>query len=293
MVDEAGRTRLLVVTALAALAIIWGTQYLVIRVARAETSPELAVVIRFGIVAVIGQALVLATKARAENAPLMGRIAIGVCQGASMLLLYRAERDVESAWASVLMALSPFFVVLFAIPLVPDEHIRPRVVAGLVVGFAGAVALIGPVRGDARFEGLALLIASAAFAGLAKVLAKRFASRVPPQVMLRDLGFVVVIVVLPFALTSTLSLSPHGALAHAYLGVVASAFATGVYFWLLRRLPVTRLAYLPFVSAAVGVAAGVAAGERLVSTAVIGIALVLAGGMFLVEPARADAAPRL
>lgn len=280
------RPRALVLVAVVALAVVWGTQYLVIRVARADASAELAVALRFFFVAAVGQVLVVTTAARAPRGHPASRIAVGVCQAISMLLLYRAERDVESAWASLLMATSPFFVVGLAAVWVPEERVTRAIVAALGVGFAGAALLVGPLRGTANPGALGMLLGAAVFAALAKVLARKLAPVLPAVVMLRDLGLVVLLVVAPFALDGGLALTMKAALAHAYLGLVASAAATGVYFWLLRQIPVTRLAYLPFASAAVGVAAGVTAGEKVEAGAWAGTSLVLLGGLILVWPRR-------
>lgn len=277
------RRRVWIAGAIAALVLIWGTQYLVIRQARHGMTAEQAVLVRFFFVALVGQLAVWLTKARAKPGLGVGRVVIGVFQGASMLLLYRAEHLVESAWASMLMALSPFFVVAFALVLVPGDRLGPRGLTGLLLGFVGAALLIAPQGSEVGAQGLLMLVAAAACTALAKVVSRKIAPQLSPLIMLRDLGAVVFIVVLPFAWGPLDDVGMSTALAHVYLGLVASAGATGVYFWLLRYVPVTRLAFLPFASAAVGVLAGVLAGERVFSAALLGLALICAGGFALVS----------
>lgn len=276
--------RHLVVGAVALLSVVWGTQYLVIRVVRDDASAEAGVALRFLLVAVVGQALVVATGARAPQGRALERIAVGACQAGSMLLLYRAERFIESAWASVLMATTPLFVVAFAAGMFPNERATPRVVSSLVVGFGGVLLFVGPLRGDVALSPVLALLGAALLAALAKVAARRLSPGVSPSVMLRDLGVVVLVIVAPFSWQGGLQMTSVGLAAHAYLGVVASAAATGVYFWLLARVPLTKLAYLPFSSAGVGVVVGLCAGERLAPFALLGAAAVFAGGLLLAWP---------
>ena len=66
--------------------------------------------------------------------------------------------------------------------------------------------------------------------------------------------------------------------AFLYLGLVASAAASGLYLVLLRHYSVSGLAYLQFVTAAVAVVAGVGlAQEQLSPTVAAGVCLVLVG----------------
>lgn len=290
MLEGEGKARGWIAVAIAALILVWGTQYLVIREARHGITAEQAVLVRFVLVAVVGQLAVWLTKARAKPGLWMGRALIGVLQGASMLLLYRAEHLVESAWASMVMALSPLFVVGFATFLVRGDRLGARGLAGLALGFVGAMFLIGPRSAEVGVEGLLMLLGAAASTALAKVFSRKIAPELSPLVMLRDLGVVVSLVVVPFAWGPIGDVGTSTALAHAYLGLIASAGATGAYFWLLRHVAVTRLAFMPFASAAVGVVAGVLAGERVFGSALVGLALVSIGGLVLVyraQPRRA------
>lgn len=271
--------RLLIALAVVALAFVWGTQYLVIRVVRDSCTPEQAVLLRFALVAVVAQVLVLALGVRAPRGIAAARVGLGLLQALSMLLLYRAQRDVASAWASIIMATSPLFVVVFA-RLALKETIAARTVIALTVGFAGVVIIIGPLGSGASAALLLLLVVAAAANAGAKVVAKSAAATISPVILLRDLGVVVALVSLPFAVASGVEVEAfdgRALLGHVYLGLIASAGATGVYFWLLSHMPVTRLAYLPFASGMIGVAAGILVGEELGVAKLAGAAVVLVG----------------
>ena len=69
-----------------------------------------------------------------------------------------------------------------------------------------------------------------------------------------------------------------------YLGLVGSAFAFVLMFWLIRRMPVTLTQLTPFVSTVVAVALGVAVrGEPLTAHFVAGALAVLLSLYLTVE----------
>jgi drug/metabolite transporter (DMT)-like permease len=93
-------------------------------------------------------------------------------------LIVWAQGHVPSGLAAILNATTPLFAVIFANYLTADEHLTAGRFAGVVIGFAGVVVMIGP---DA-LEGLtvhvvaefALLLASVSYA-LSPIYARRFA----------------------------------------------------------------------------------------------------------------------
>ena len=284
------RERALTVAGLAALSLVWGTQFLVIRATQAALPPWQAVTLRFAVVALLGQVAVLVTGARAPRGVLGLRLAMGATQALSMGLLYAAQQRVPSALASVLTATTPIVVVGLAHRWLGERVLRRTALAALI-GVAG-IALISGARWSDHLAvvGVALLLGSAFTSAISKTVGKAITS-LPIAILLRDLGAVVAVIAL--VATLTLERDANWALrapvltGAVYLGAIASTGANALYFVLLRKLDVSRLSYLQFVSAALGLIVGVLfAGEHLDGRTLTGAALVLAGAALHASGAR-------
>lgn len=141
--EEASRARLL--TAFAALYVIWGSTYLAIRVAIDTLPPLLMSGARF---VVAGALLYAFMRWRGEPAPTLRHWRSGAVVGATLLLLGNggvawAEQTVPSGLAALLVAIVPGWMVLFDW-MARGIRPRPPVFAGLLLGFAGVAVLVGP-----------------------------------------------------------------------------------------------------------------------------------------------------
>lgn len=160
-----------VLAAFAAVYVVWGSTYLAIRVAIDTLPPLLMAGARFLLAGTILYAVmrwrgVPAPTARQwRAAALIGTLLLGFGNGGVVL----AERTVPSGIAALLVAMVPMWMVLL-------EWVRPRgtrptlrVVAGLLIGFAGIVLLVGPAglvsgEGVDPLGALLLTVGSAAWA---------------------------------------------------------------------------------------------------------------------------------
>ncbi|MBI5481727.1 MAG: EamA family transporter [Deltaproteobacteria bacterium] len=277
---------------LTALALIWGTQYLIIRVGQESLPPLLTVALRYAILGVIAQVLVVVCRARPPRGTWPARLAFGALQALGMGLLYWAEGHVVSSVAAIVIMTEPLLVAVLAPLWIPGERPSARVVVALVCGFVGVALLIAhrPPESDAGALVTVATLAvglSAVVGALARVLCKDVVSKVPPVVILRDSGWIVTALAiagsLAFERGRPMVFGTGAILAFAYLGVVASAAASGIYLVLLQRYRVTSLSYLQFVTALVAVATGVLLGrEHLGAAGVAGVAVVVAGLAVLV-----------
>ena len=68
---------------------------------------------------------------------------------APFVLLAYGEQHVDSVLAGLLNATTPLMTLLFVPLLVPTERITARRVAGLLIGFAGVLCVLGVWRGVA------------------------------------------------------------------------------------------------------------------------------------------------
>src|SRR5580692_5025814 len=140
-------TRLSIVLAFASVYFFWGSTYTAIRIGAADMPALLLAGTRFVIAGVIllawcrwrGLRLFWPAKTMLMLA-LFGLLLLG---GGNVGLVY-AERIVPSGLASLVMAVTPLYVAVIEMVLPGGEPLPVRGWLGLLLGFAGLVALLWP-----------------------------------------------------------------------------------------------------------------------------------------------------
>jgi drug/metabolite transporter (DMT)-like permease len=270
------------------LCVIWGTTWSVIQIGLEGIPPFSGAAIRF---AVAGLVLLLLARGRGVQ---LGRTPrerwIWLVNGAlsfagSYGVVYWAEQWVPSGLTAVLFAIYPLTVAIMAHFLLPDEPLRARELAGVLVAFAGVGVIFsedfsllgGP---QVALAALVMLCSPIAAAG-GSVAVKRWGSgihplsvsavpmlvgagllAIPALLFERDLGFV---------------WDARSLLALGYLTFAGSAVTFSVYFWLLSRYPAKRLALIAYVIPIVAVGIGVLRGEPMTARILTGSAAVVLG----------------
>ena len=146
MIATTPRQRRVALAAWVAVCLIWGTTYLGIRVSLESMPPMLMGGLRWTLA---GGLLAFYLLARGERLPPRERWGGTILLGFLMLVLGNggvvvAEQWIPSGLAAVLIATSPFWMAGVE-GLLPDgDRLRPPVVAGLLIGFAGIVVLVWP-----------------------------------------------------------------------------------------------------------------------------------------------------
>lgn len=284
-----------------ALCIIWGVPYLLIKVAVRDLTPASLVFLRTA----IGAALLLPLAISRGNLPrVLARwrpvalFTVGEL-GIPWLLLSDAERHVTSSLAGLAMAAVPLVGAVAARLGAGHEPLGTRRVAGLLVGFAGVVALLGldAGGGDARAIG-ELAVVAVGYALAPRIVARRLSDLPTLDVVAVSLTMCAVayapigIAQLPSAMPG---LDAVGAVVG--LGVLCTALAFVLFFQLIAEVGPVRATVITYVNPAVAIAAGVLLlGEPFTLGTAAGFVLIL-GGSWLATgaaaPARPVPAPRL
>jgi len=286
-------------TALGAVYVIWGTTYLAIRVAN-ETLPPL---IAAGIRVVIAGGVLYAwsvrrgdvvgdrpTRANWRAAAIVGT---GLVAGGNGLVVL-AERTVPTGTIALIIALVPLWMALID-RVVLGHEVAWRTTVGLLLGFGGAVLLIGgtalgtsvPLSGLAVGVTASLMWTSASLYSRTAPLPRRPLVGAGMEMLIGGLVLMVAGTLRgELALVSPQDFSRASLLALLYLIVIGSWVGFTSYVWLLRNARTSLVSTYAFVNPIVAVFLGwIVLDETitvrlLVASAVtlLGVAIIISGG---------------
>jgi len=270
---------------LIALSVLWGGTFLFAEIALEEVRPFTLVLGRVGIAALILVVVVYATghrMPRSWTAWLPFLIMGALNNLIPFSLIFWGQIEITGSLASILNATTPLFTVLLAHFLTRDERMTPGRLAGLALGIAGVVAMVGP----AALHGLGLhLLAQIAVLGaalsyaFAGIYGRRFRGQ-PPLVTAAGQVSATTLMMLPLALAldqpwaGTL---PGVSTWAAILGLalLSTALAYILYFRILATAGATNLLLVTFLIPVSAILLGVAMlGERLYLEQVLGMLLI-------------------
>jgi drug/metabolite transporter (DMT)-like permease len=289
-----GRRPLLHWVLLLALVAMWGSSFMLTKVAVSALSPSSVVAGRVAIATVIlGIAMVFVGR----RLPRWGRhwvffIAMAVMGNClPFWLISWGQRGIDSGLAGILMAVMPLATLVLAHVFVEGERLTPARAAGFATGFAGVVVLIGPEAvmevagaGSHLLSELAVLGGALCYA-VATIIARR---RPDGDALVAATGVAIAAsaIMAPMAMASAaaaggplVSPIPAASLAAvAILGVVSTALATVVYFKLIALAGPSFLSLINYLIPLWAVLVGMAVlDERPDWTALAALALVLLG----------------
>jgi drug/metabolite transporter (DMT)-like permease len=277
----------------AAMCVIWGIPYLMIRVAVRELAPVTLVFFRTGIAALM---LTPVAAFRGELRPLLRKpwplLAYTIVEVAiPWVLLSDAETKLTSSLTGLLIAAVPLVGALIVTLTGDRERLGRRRWVGLLVGIAGVAAIVGLDVGQVSVVSLVEIALVAVGYAVGPIILSRSLSDMPALGVVSASLFLTTIVYAPFAATRLPSSMPgsHVILSVIGLATICTALAFIVFFALIGEVGPTRATVITYVNPAVAAVLGVAVlGEHLTTGMLLGFALVL-GGCVLATGPGADA----
>ena len=233
-------------TALIALAALWGGSFLFIRIAAPVLGP---LVLADARVLLAGAALLLygAAMRRGMDSRLRWKsyLVMGALNAAiPYALISAAELHLTAGLAAILNATTPLFTAIVASVWSADP-LTPHKVTGLGLGIVGVVVLMGwsplPLDGVILLSAGASLLAAVSY-GMAGVYAKRTFMGVPPLAAATGQQVGAAVLLLPFALPlavatgPSMRLSPGMVVAVVGLALCCTAVAYLLYFHLITSV---------------------------------------------------------
>jgi drug/metabolite transporter (DMT)-like permease len=279
----------------AAMSVIWGIPYLLIKVAVEGVSVPVLVLARTAVGALVLIPLTLRRGAWAAVLAHWKPVAVFAFFEiiAAWLLLTDAERHISSSLTGLLIAASPIVATLLD-RLTGGEHpLTVKRMAGLGVGLIGVAVLAGPaLTGGSAWPVTQVLMVSVCYA-IAPLVAARYLGDVPTLPMTAAcLGLAAIVYAGPAAATWPDTVpETRVLLALAALAVICTAVAFIIFFALIREVGAARALVFTYVNPAVALAAGVIVlNEPLTPWNLAGLALILTGSVLATR--RTEVAPR-
>jgi drug/metabolite transporter (DMT)-like permease len=276
-----------------AMGVIWGTPYLLIKVAVGEVSPAVVVFVR----TVIGAAVLLPLALRGRQlGALRGRwrwlLAFAAAEIIGpWLLLSDAERTLASSTTGLLIATVPIIGVLIARLTSDPQPVTATRWTGLLLGFGGVALLAAPtLESGGWWPVTEVLLTAVGYAG-APFIADRALRDVPGFAVTATSLAVASLVLAPAAVWTWPATLPSGRalLALAGLALVCTALAFVLFVELIREVGAARATVITYVNPAVAVALGVMVLSEPF-TPIVGVAfvLILVGSVLATRVRRAD-----
>jgi drug/metabolite transporter (DMT)-like permease len=268
----------------AAMCVIWGIPYLLIRVAVRDFSPGTLV---FARTAIGGLVLLPFALVQGGFGPVLHRwrplLAFTVIEVAvPWLLLSDAERVLSSSLSGLLVAVVPLVgVVVARVAGADDSGGGALRYLGLLLGLGGVVLLLGLDVGELRVGALLeMAVVAVGYAVAPVIMARRLADLPSIPVVAASL-LVTAIGYLPYALVHRPDrIETKAAWSVLGLGVICTAVAFVVFFALIAEIGPARSTVITYVNPAVAVLLGVLLlDENLTLGIAIGFPLILVGSV--------------
>ena len=279
----------------AAMCVIWGIPYLLIKVAVDEVSPSTLVLARTALAAALLLPIALA---RGQVRPVLARwrplllyTAVEIC--APWLLLGYAEQRLSSSLTGLLVAAVPLVGALIARFGADPEPLGARRLLGLGAGVAGVAALVGFEIGGGDVRAVLAVGAVAFCYALGPVVLARSLSDLPGLGVVALSLVIAAVAYVPAGILQAPDRwpSPEAVGAILVLAVVCTAIAFIFFFELVAEVGPARSVVITYVNPAVAVLLGVLLlGEPFTAATAVGFVLILTGSVLATSRARTRAA---
>ncbi|PDQ18757.1 EamA family transporter [Mesorhizobium sanjuanii] len=277
------------------LTLSWGLNYVAAKISYAGYDPVFLSVARsvIGGLCVLGWCRWRGIKLLTPDKTLVAGVVVGVLFGIEFLFLYVGLEHTTVARNTLLVNTMPFWVLVGGHFLL-DERITTRKLLGLLLAFAGLVAVFSDKVGAGNgvtLTGDLLSLGAGILWALTSIVIKRskLAETSAEKLLLYQLAgaILVGVLALPFAGPPVRDFAALPTLALLFQAVYVVAFTYVLWFWLLRRYPASGLSSFTFLSPVFGVLCGaVILNEPLTVRSFLALGLIAAGLIIVNRPAR-------
>jgi drug/metabolite transporter (DMT)-like permease len=270
---------------LIALAAIWGSSFMFIKVAVEEVTPGEVV---FGRVLVGALALLPAVpfvlgweRLRVELRRYLFPLVLLAFFNAALpfWLLAWSEKRLDSGLAAVLQASTPLFTALLAFGFSRSDRVTGARLLGVMIGFVGVVLLVGVQPSGDVLSALAVLLTALCYAGSSLYAGARLSGAPPMVTSLGALGLAT-LMTLPLGIAQLPDETPSWKAIGSIvaLGALGLSVAYLLYFALIAGAGASYAVLVTYLVPALALVYGaVFLDEAVTASALVGLALILAG----------------
>jgi drug/metabolite transporter (DMT)-like permease len=273
----------------AAMCVIWGIPYLLIKVAVEDLSPAMLVLARTA----LGALLLLPIAAFRDElrpvlrhwAPVLAFATIEIAL--PWVLLGAAETRISSSLTGLLIAAVPLVGTVIALASAGGERLDLQRGIGLLLGIVGVAAIVGVNVEGAGFVPLAEIALVAICYAVGPVILQRWLADLPALGVIAASLAVTAVAYAPITTLSGAGATPSMTAVGAViaLAVVCTAIAFLLFFALIAEIGPVRATVITYVNPAVAAVLGVAIlDERFTAGMAVGFVLVLAGSVLATRP---------
>ena len=209
-------------------------------------------------------------------------------------LTYWGAKYVFSNLGAILWSLLPLFVAGMAHFCIPDDRLNLRKALGMLIGLFGTILLLtqGENLGEGEVTlGLLAILLSVFLAAWPNVYLKMQNEKVDSYHLngfgMSFAGLVFSVFYFFYERGQTIPLDFNNVGAVFFLTVPGTVLTWGIYIWLFNYLPVTQISYTAFYPPIVASFVGwLFLGESLPFIAIVGSAMIIAGGYLVVSKKR-------
>jgi drug/metabolite transporter (DMT)-like permease len=270
-----------------AVALMWSTSFLFIKVAVVEITPLAITAGRLAIGAALLYGFLKVTGGSLPGEPVewLKFVFIGVFGNIlPFFLIGFGEQSVDSGLAAILMGIMPVATILLAHLLIPEEPFSLRRGVGVALGFGGVVVLVG-IDALAGFGASTLAQIAIVGGALCYAVTTVFVRRtvhLPGPVMAAGSQIAAAAISVPVCLALdrpwTFEPGTGAVVSVLMLGLFSTALATLFYFRLVRNLGAGRLSQVNYLIPLLGALWGILfLGERPQASAIVALVMVLGG----------------
>ena len=266
----------------AAMCVIWGIPYLLIRVAVRELTPATLVCARTALAALV---LLPLAASRSELRPVLSRwrplVAFAVVEiGVPWLLLASAEEKLTSSLTALLIAATPLVGSAIVLVTGDDDRLGRRRLLGLLVGIAGVAAVVGLDVTRVSVPALLEVAGVTVCYATGPIILVRGLSDLPGIGVIALSLALCAVVYAPVALLQLPSSVPSSHVIASVVGLalICTALAFVLFFALIAEVGPVRSTVITYINPAVAALLGVAVlNEPFTVGMGVGFVLVLAG----------------
>jgi drug/metabolite transporter (DMT)-like permease len=281
------------------LCLIWGSTWIFIKLGLDDWPPFTFAALRFLLAALILWVVVWIRRSklpttRRDWAMLawLGVIIFSVNFG----LVFWGENRIPSGLTAVLQSIIPALGLILAHYYLPNERITPAKLVGMALGIIGVGVIFADqmnLAGTPALWGSAAIVLSSLCVAYSNVQVKLHCGHLNTPVLVAgqmSFGVLPLLAIgwlveggpfkLRWTMTATISL--------VYLAIVGSVIALLLYFWMVKRIDVTKTMLISLVTPVIALLIGwLARGETLSWRLALGSAAILSGIGMIVLPKRA------